>query len=56
VLLCRKHVCESARPKFYAALIDLFEQEDCDTLCEVDDPEFVKVMKKKYPKYYEDDE
>lgn len=56
IRLLRKHVPEASRPKVYDGLIDLFESEDCDTLCEVDDPEFQKRLRKKHPGWYSDDE
>ena len=51
--LAREHVCKSARPKFYAKLIELFEAHDCDTLHELDgDPEFTKALKKAHPEWH----
>ena len=46
VALANKHVAESSRAKFFDALITIFEDQDCDTLCEVEDDGFEKRYRK----------
>lgn len=47
---------EESRLQIYRRLIDIFEDRDCDTICEcVDEDEtFDKVLRERDPEWYDD--
>lgn len=47
IAVLRPELGDKARERIYPKLIRIFEDQDCDTLCECDsDPVFVKCLKK----------